>query len=418
MELKERFARRFGEHWLDDKERYKFTEITDIPIMFGLDGGIICIPNKVEVSNIGIVGHRGTGKTLLAHRIIDELFWLLKKNVTIMNDSLEETFEWCLTQNNPDWNILLENIEQTPCALPIIYVYPNSSTLITNINNKEKSYVKISLPFSELIENNEEYMKLDRSAIYLRKLKLELLECKTVDEVKNLLESEEAIPNNASRHKIITAFENIFAEEILNITDIEIPDELSLNKKYTSNPFSVIMKAGCIPSFITSDLYMRRYKAQIFAYYINLLFQNQLSRDFLDEDLYIYFDEITKICSTNEENAARTALEQIPTRARQLRIGLIYCTQNYEKVPRLIQSNTDYVFAFRHSNKKEVSTISSDFDVTPSIETEILNLKKFECIGLTTDYFVIYYPNGTVKPAEGPIVGRIIPPISRHKKPK
>ena len=416
MTLKEKFARRFGEYWLDDKERYKFLNIPDIPILFGIDGGIICIPEKEEVCNIGVVGHRGTGKSLLSHRIVDEKFWLSNDNLIIMNDSLEESFDWCKPQNNNEWINMLKDINEVPCSLPIVYLYPNSSTL--TINRKDINYVKISVPFSELIENNEEYMDLGGSAIYFRSLKKDLLECRSVDEVYEVINNSEKV-SKASKNKILTAFDNIFKEGILNITDIEVPDELSLNMEYTANPFSVILKAGCIPSFITSDLYTRRYKAQIFAYHINLLFLNQLSKEFQGKSLYIYFDEITKICSTDlGDNPARRALENIPSRGRNLNLGLIYCTQNYEKVPRVIQSNTDYIFALRHSNKKEVKTICNDFDVTPSIEKMILNLKKFECVCLTTDYFTIYYNSGEIKKVEGPIIGRIIPCLSRHRKPK
>ena len=536
----------YGEHFLKDRERFRQIDINDIPIMFGVDGSIICIPKKGEVFNVGFVAKRGRGKcldkktkvfteagikeiknihigdivisyntkrdeferkkvlnkekiisknniiiktkfgeiicsyehkfpvidfdeimakdlnidmklirnnknsseevginfikkidkemimynleiednhnfmlantiitcnSLMAHSLCNNLFWN-GDNIAVMNDSLQETFDWTQPQDYQEWIEQLGLIKQVPCPLPMIYVYQNTNKLqITKEYGVD--YVKVTIPFEELIENCEKYMELGKSENYLRKLKDDLLDCEVPQEVIDAIEDKEEIPKS-SKNKILSQFENIFNDEILHITNQEVPCQLSLNKNYINNPFSVIMKANCIPSFITTDIYEKRYKAQIFAYWINLLFQNQYSREFIDKRLFLFFDEITKICNTEEDNAAREALEQIPARGRQMKIGLIYCTQNYEKIPRIIQSNTDYIFAFRHSSYKEVGEIAKDFDVPKHIEKEMLKLDKLEVIGLTSDYFRIY-KGGEVYEDDAPVKGRIIPPLSKHK---
>ena len=173
------------------------------------------------------------------------------------------------------------------------------------------------------------------------------------------------------------------------------------------------MALGLVPCFETSDLFTKRYMPHVISYHLDNIFKSMLNET--EKKVYILCDELTHICSDapGEQNVAYKSLVEIATRGRKLGIGLLYATQNYSKVPRKIKSNTDYVFAFSHSNEMEVNLIKKDFDMKNIEKKEILGLKTLEVIGITKEHFVCY-KNGKKWNTPGPIKGIIIPPQSNH----
>jgi len=415
---------------IPERERVKEEIINDMVMMIGLKGELICIPNRKEIpSPIAFLGKKASGKSLGLHRLADESFWNWGICVAIMNDSLEECFEWCLSQNHLKWVARIEKLGQIPIPLPTVYVFPMNRDLSIkenpyypdpkkkDIKGKFVNYIKISLPFSEFLENLDEYMSLGGSGVYLRNIIDDLKECSNQTEVFEVLNKVRVdAAKTAVLDKIKANFNNIFREKILFISNVNCPEYLSVND-YMGNPLVVLLKAGVVPCFITSNLYMQRYKNQIYAYHINSIF-DAIQKGIIDKT-YLIFDELTKVCSREDrkQNPAEDALNQIAARGRMNNIGLAYATQNYAKIPSIIRSNTEYLFCFRHSSRAEVNEIKNDFSLMELNEDEILKLKKLECVGITSDFFRIYNPDGTVEETSEPVRGTIIPPLSRHRLP-
>ena len=393
-----------------------------IPVLVADDGAIVCLPHRHEPNNIAIVGKKGTGKTLMIHRIIEEIFFHLKERVIIMNDIQEECETWNTPQQNPMWIDNLRRIGERPIALPIIYVYPHSNTL--NLDylkaRQSKEFVQISIPFSEVINNPYVYLNLkeEGSGMYILGIKEDLLKCNKPQEVIELI--GEKFPGNtmtSMRNKMLVGFQNIFNEEILNISNKECPYKIAINQ-YKGNPFVILARSRIIPCFESSDLENKRYMAEVLAYHLNCVFKSKFHNGLLyNKTTYVAFDELTQICSDDNKNSSYEALCSIATRGRKNKLGIIYATQNYTKIPKKIQNNTDFVFAFQHSNIEEVNKIKKDFDLGKLDIKEILNLEDFEVVGITNEHFVCY--KGSKKYlSKGPICGRLIPPQSNHFHPR
>ena len=398
----------------DKEKRYGKNIIKDIPIMIGFNGVIVCVPHRKEPNNICIVGKKGTGKSLLLNRIHSEIFSLWRENIIIMNDIQEECLIWNDSLQNPLWINQLKRINEKPLASPIIYVYPHTNTLNLNIKKNENlNFIQITIPFEEIIEKMDIYLDLGKSERYIRGIKEKLIECETTDDVKKIIEEEfSGDPFAFMREKMIVSFEDIFNEEITNMKK-EFPYKLA-TEKYNDNPFIILSKIGLIPCFETNDLFTKRYMDRVIAYHLNSIFNSKFDGLLENETVHIIFDELTQICSDENKNSAYESLCTIATRGRKNKLGLLYATQNYTKIPRKIKSNTDYLFAFRHSNAEDVREIKKDFNLNKLDEKEILSLNDFEIVGITNEYFVCYYKNKRWIPKEKVIKGKLIPPQSNH----
>jgi len=415
-----------GKSFVDDKDRFKKIIIEDLPVLLCEDGSICCIPKGTEVFSSAIAGGSGTGKTLLANRMISGLYWQWKVNVAILNDVSEETYKWSEPMSCKEFNNFNKcYLNQTPVPSPLTYVYPNTNTLeLDREKLKTKSYVRVVMPFKEVVNNLQFYLagvnrdfELGKSGSYVSLLSEELAECESPSQVKEVLNS--GLPGSdgksfqAMRIKILTAFENLLKEEILDVTNPECHAYLRLHKpKFISNPLSVLMKAGAIPSLVTSDLVGKKYKGEIFSYFINAIFENN-TEDFPGEQTYLFFDELKDVCESDADSSAR-AIGRVAQRGRIKNVGLIYATQFYSKIPKSVKgAKLNYCFAFQHSDSKIIDEIGRDFDLERDVKKQIKTLKKFEVIGMTNTHFVFY--RGREKWIDDkPVRGQIFFPLANH----
>lgn len=404
-------------------KRLSPTPIKDIPVIVGFNGKIICIPRRHEPNNIAVIGAKGSGKSLLLHRIVEEVKFLWKEKAAILNDIQEECLKWSEALENELWINKLMRINENPYPLPIIYVYPHTNTLRLDYSKLKSqiNFIEITVPFEEVIENAATYLKLAKeegTINYVWGIKNELLECETPEDVNDLVERKfEGKSNLNLRNKLLIRFKNVFNEEILNITNKQYPSYIEETLSgINGNPFVVLAKLGLIPCFETNDLFSKRYMAEVIGYHLNSIFISKDMGGILEGDtIYIAFDELTQICDDSRKNSAYDSLCTIATRARKRKIGLIYATQNYSKIPRKIKSNTDFIFAFKHSNIEEVNMIKKDWDLSDSDKENILNLEDFEIVGITNQHFT--YADGT-KCEDKVVKGRFIPPRSNHYYPR
>lgn len=458
--LKQELAKQFGKYIADGKDRFEEKTIKDYPVLITDDNWVVCIPASQEESfTCGCVGMSKMGKTLVLHRLSEGLFFA-GKNVAILNDSLNETFDWSLKQDNPQFIQEISLLKQNPVPLPIVYVFPNTSSLkIDEVKekicnhckktyegdrcpkcssnefaegrcyiklkngNEIEDYLKITIPFPQILNNINSFItsinpefELGQSSMYIKKMP-ELYSCQTEEDVIETIKKEslQNIEFQKMEYKILSAFETLFSEKIADISSEDAPSTLSYGD-FKENPFSVLMNGEAIPSFMTSDLYNKKYRAEIFAYHINLIFDNQTKPEFKNSETYLVFDELTKVCSTEDKNVAEKALANLVARGRHFRLGLLFAVQAYEKISSTIRNaRFDYLFAFQLKNHDAINTIIKDFDLSKDIGKEIKELKPLECIGITHQKFICYR-NGETKEVSEPIKGRIIPPLSKHRK--
>ena len=418
--------------FMNDSQRYKKIEIKEIPFMVGIHGEIICIPKTEEVFAAAICGVSGIGKTLLLNSIVSRIHYQWNSNIAILNDVSEETYKWdepmpIKEMINHDGHYskfiqicnLNKKINQKPISSPLIYVFPSSNTL-TMPKNFKKRYVKISLPFREIFEDIGYYLKgvspdfdLGKSEMYVKDI--QLAGVTSVSELKSLL--EENLPGSdgksfqAMRTKIMTAFGALMKEQILDITNPECPAYLRFGD-YMGNPFTALMKYGGIPSFVTSDLINKNYKSEIFSYYIDELFKNNI-KDFPDQKTFLVFDELKDVCRRDDEPASKS-IGLVASRGRINNVGLIYCTQFYDQIPHGVRgAKLNYCFCFQHKNAEILREIGADFDLSSAEKKKILNLKQFECLAMTNNKFICY-KDGEKYEVRTPQKGIIIGPLSNH----
>lgn len=422
----ENYAATLGKGWLSPgQNEIKKVPIEDVPFMTTADGTVVCIPKLPEMGLTATIGMTGYGKTLTSGYILDNIFWLWKDNVAVMNDSQEETFDWSQPCDSAPFKVRLKIVGQGPYPLPMIYVLPSSD----NPEEKEdvlhkRNYINCSIPFEEVISNIELYIPdLGASLKYVLEKKEQLLEARSEEELFEVISSIDTKTKGMAEsvHKITISFKTLINEGILKLSDPSVPSYITVKKEgqeiYSGNPFTAIMKANCIPSFITSNLYTQRYKDAIFFYYLDQLFQESLSGKMKGKRTWVYFDELTRVVHSDprlSSTETEKALNNIASRGRNNGISLIYATQRYNEIPRSIRSQTKYAIVFRHKQRDETKMICDDFSLDNRARDDILKLKKFEAIAATTEFFVCYKADRKWEET-GPIKGTIIPPMHRNR---
>lgn len=426
------YARNLGKGWLAENQPDKETiEIKEVPIMITPDGTIVCFPKLPDMPCISFIGMTGSGKTLVAGRTVDEIFYSWGDYIASMNDSQEETYVWTEPCEYSKFIFELKKTNQKPIPLPVVYLLPNF--LDFQIDEKsltDKDYITISIPFEEVMQNINKYIPdLGNSEKYLLAKKEELLGVENEEELFDVIRSIST--NNPKRtkgmaeseNKIESSFRVLINTGILNLNNPSVPASLTIrNKKtkeeiYSGNPFTAIMKAECIPSLITVDLYNKKFKDAVFSYYIDSMFEESLNGAMKGKRIWLYFDELTKVVHADpQKNSPETerALSNVASRGRNNGISILYCTQRYKEIPPSIRSQTKYAIIGRHKSKKEVKIICDDFALGRDTQDKILRLNKLEFVATTTEYFVCYKDDQRWEDS-GPIQGTIIPALHKNR---
>jgi len=441
MSSEQMMAKYLGEVFLNPRNRFKikFPTETDIPFMVNVENKLVCIPQRADAITIGITGKRGSGKSLIAHSIIDNIFWRWKARVWIANDNMQETLEWL--KPNTDFLAQLNALNMKPIGLPIVMVLPYSNTLVLQRFKKDTPLVIMSLPFIQMIEK----LSLGGSAIYLQNIindYKEFEECESEEEVLNLIENrmQEIVDNSIDKRKeqsfmnmkikIMNYIKNLFARKLCDINCINERTEFgNITKTIRVGEeieyvFPALMRAGVVPSLNTFDL-LTFDKKDYHYHYLEAIYQgiydwqNNLPEE-ERKQVYGFIDELQKIASTQKaRNPAGDALANMVMSGRPIQMGLIYATPNYTKIPTDIVKGTTYLIALRQKSKEECEAIEKDFSLEKHHIEKMLSFQRFEAIALTTEDegFALYDELGNRTLTNEPQVGRIIPPLSLHKKP-
>jgi len=420
-------AKIYGEYWFNEKERYKKIRINEIPFMISEDGRLICLPKEADMPVLGICALPRTGKTWIAHAILDRIFWNWKLPIGLLNDSLDETLGW--DYPNKDFKGYLTMFNEYPKPLPLVHLYPNTKTLHPLIlQRKSRAIMKIAVPLSEIIQNCHLWFSLGRTQHYFRNIRKDLLEVESKEELFDLINDK--IENKDMKLKLFNYLNEIFEEGIVKIKkDKEVADKIEVilpqkreNLKLKTiqyNTFSGLMRVGLVPSLHTYDLLIKQYYPNFFRYLLEEIYQMQFQDNyFKTKEIFLYMDEILRISSTMNKTLASKALEKILTRTGMARIGFMYASQSYLKLDPFVQGTTRYLLTSRFNTEKEANLIAKNFDLTNTVKERILNLDKFEFMAMTNERFISYDNQGNREVEREAIVGKALPPLSRHLAPK
>ncbi|MEK6878434.1 MAG: hypothetical protein AABY22_02440 [Nanoarchaeota archaeon] len=428
-------CRLFGDGMMNRKDRYSEIQINHIPIMITDSGKILCIPQNKETQHIGITGQTGKGKGILNNSLLGMEHYMNKTHCLILNDFQSETHENSLPSMNNIFNENLKVINVKPQGLPIVYVYPSNRSLKINDTELRFPHIKMSLPTESIIRNIEHYYKLDKSAKYVTAYIDKFLECKDLEQIREVL--DEILPDKGEnknkvaaemKFKILASFKNIFDERLCNSVAPEAPAFLNvLNNgiKYSNMTIQALMFCDFIPSIQTSEIRNKRWFSAYMSYIVENIYRDKYEDEsFLKNNkISMYVPELDKMWKNDNGELIKTALGLTGTNGRRAGIGLRWDAQDYDSIPDSIRSNTKYLFVLRKANADEVRGIAKDFGVDKNIVEAILHLNTdaskglFECVALTTDKFILYSENGSTTYTSAPQKGRLITPMAQHCKP-
>jgi len=411
--------------------RLKKVVLDEIPIMITPEKELVCIERGNETFAMAISGASGTGKSLLLHRLLEDIYFQWEDNVCFLNDVSEETYDWSSPMKCIEFNTFNKTLHQFPCQLPMVYVYPNTNSLKLDL----KKYVNyptllIAIVFTEILDNLRNYIsavnpdfELKQSGMYIKQMKEELEVCETPEDVREVVKN--SIPDEKAfqsmKYKILGAFETLFDEKILDITNPECKVPIYPMKtgfeesgiEYSGNPICTLMKNGYVPSLVTSDLSTKKYYSDVLTYYVNSIFETH-EKEFIGERTFMFFDELAEICKSNRD-AITKSLGLVAARGRIKRVGLIYATQYYDRIPHLVKgAKLNYFFSFKQHSDDIRQEIKRDFNLERATKNRLKDLKKYQCIAMTNNKFILYRDGERWEETE-PIEGTIFFPLSNHK---
>ena len=281
----QKIKRQLLSKYIDIEDMPEIIRIKEIPVMISNRGELVCLENIDDQPVIGIVGARGTGKSTMAHAIIDHAYHKISgMRIAVINDSLNQTLPWSTPCDMVDYgsdkfgttrveNIFTKGarkIGEHPMPLAIVWLHPNTNTLRGVVHPEEDISFRITVPFEHVIRNYSYFFwrkkewQLGKSAPYFRNLVDELIKCSNLDEIEEVLNVavEEEKLNKQSKDKIYSVLIDIFNQRILDV-NTHIPSLWTVIRKDKAprklNPVLACMEAGVIPIVMTQNLLSKDY---------------------------------------------------------------------------------------------------------------------------------------------------------------
>lgn len=417
-----------------EEEQIKLQEIPHLPLMISEDNRLICLPYEKNEPVIGVIGRKGSGKTMMCHSIIDHAYQKWGIPTGILNDRSRETETWCLPwEMHPikksALTYELTKINEHTLPLPCVYLHLNTKGLKYISHEKESGY-KMSISFKKIIEKYDHYLKgkkeweLGKSVTHFRNIQKTLMHCETLEEVYQTVDNGIDEKIELSRLKIKSVMTDIFEQKFLDIQN-KIPPEWKIKDINTEHemefqPFMSCLVAGLIPVIITSHIKDEGYFPQLFRYLTEDILNEQNNNEFLIKNKFktwLFCDELPSIDRKGERNVATEVLGDIVAEGRMSRIGFIWASQNPEITTERIATNTMHLIAFKLTNE-QANNIVKDFSLPKSIKADMTSLKTFEAVIATNERLIAYNIDGKEEKIENDAVrGRICFPLSRHKSP-
>lgn len=449
----------------EEVKAFEWVDIPEIPVMICEDGRLVCIEKSHDEPTIGWVGIKRIGKTWGKHGFLDRVYWKWGIKICLLNDLMNEYYTWCLpwvevSNASRELSISREiaKINEHTIGLPTVYLTPITNTLEGKYTLKGTSVsFLISLPFKDLLKNYNWYVKgikewtIEGAVRTLRKMENVLVSTLREESPKNKEQfmsilrrvTEKYLPdtqvingktvrtnNSQMRNALYGRMEDIYDQNFLDISS-HVPAfwKVVLSSGYEGyyNPILAVMLAGGVPVVETRDAQSKEYFGQWFRFFLFDLYHKQNNDPyFINNNIRIWVDvgEITGITSSQKPGPASDILGKIAAEGGPSRIGLLWETQNYTRVPDRIRTNTKTLFCFKLV-ESEAAEVARNFGLSKIQKNKITqSLKKFEMLAITYDKFVCYDADGNREVLEasdegGTVVlrGKVLPPLSMHKAP-
>jgi len=210
----------------DEPEKIKKIYIKELPVLINESNELVCIPHSPDKPVIGVVGQRSSGKSFLAHGIIDRIYWYWGEPLISMNDLTHESYIWS-TRNKMKAQVkILEKYGEKPMPLPIAYIYP----YFKGFKPPEHEYISMSIPFEDFLKNSPYFLRLKQSEKYLDLNLRYIIDCKTPEEIQDILLDK--IKNRSIVNTIMASMYRYLNQEI---TDFNSPAPAYLDISNTSD---------------------------------------------------------------------------------------------------------------------------------------------------------------------------------------
>jgi hypothetical protein len=246
-----------------------------------------------------------------------------------------------------------------------------------------------------------------------------LARCESPDEAIGVVEESDLHTN--VKAKIIAAMTKFFNSKILDF-NTGVPSMWTVQTpsfEGTYNPVTASLLAGIVPSLYTEQLMPKDFYPQYFKYIVEDLFVRQSTDPYFAGNqlqIWLFIDEVLDVASRENKTVATQILKELVTQGGPKRIGTFMATQNFLKIEERVRSNIKYLFAF--VNPSEAASIASQYSLSREWAEEIKTLRKFECVAITTEEFVVYDAQGRKRRSKGPFKGKAVPPLSMHRAPR
>ncbi len=407
------------------KRKPLLKKIDGIPLGITQFGEVLVMPRMKECVPISIYGEIGSGKTTLGHVIIDHIYNNQDFNVCILNDYHNECYSWTYPTHSIHFKTLLRSFGyKDGVPLPIVICAPNTDGEQIKVPIKGISKLVVDLPFKEFLERLEDIYPLDASGKYYENVIDYLKDCKSEEEFFSVLDEKlkEFKTHKDSRNKITSILHQAFRSKIVSLDNVCTNRiKIKYRKEEKSNDFFPIQLINCglVPVISTLKIFKKNY----FSAYIKFILDELIARmgsgegTFGEKSLMVFIDEATLLTSTKNETLILESIKDAVLSGRFFRTSLMISAQNASSVDEIVRNNCRYTFAFK-SKGIDAQIIGEDLGLIKKQKGLLRKLKTGEFIAHTDlkSGFHIYdiLGNRLRKKENGPIVCKIIPPLSQH----
>lgn len=320
-----------------------------------------------------VCGARGSGKTVLAKRIVEGLLYS-GYSVCHLSDIKNEMVD-CL-QPNRDMAHLLPK-EDMPRTLPIKVYKPYFFHIIKKEELPENNEW-LSIPFSaindEILSLAFNLLKGDKRRIILEKY---FNESKSMEDLKNMIENGETQTSS-----------------VKNLLDMI---ELAISRKFFSDEYThdfvEDMNKGFIP-VLNLQGYNVDIPSEYYQTYLSVMLtrieQARISKE-LKNDICILIDEASKMIPAKKETKAKEKIEYMIDVSRRAGIYMIFAAQETEDMPSKVLMQSKYIFMPPNYDFEKFKDILKNKGFYSSMPNEIYGFNWWQKIKkFMSDLMIIY----------------------------